>query len=351
MLKEACINAMGKVLRRVPARKKLGMLADGFSLSLRPLPRLLSHAGFRSQILIYHRVLPAADPFGVGVATEAEFAAQMRVLREHFQVLPLPDLIDAQLRGRPIPGAVAITFDDGYRDNYAHAFPILEEYGFPATIFLATDFIGTGEMPWHDRVLAFFRSEDVSEFAYAPAGIAARKLSGAPSRRHLAFELLEWLKTFRPSERDRHIAAFTGSSTAAAGSGPRPAAERLMLDWDEVRKMRAAGIHFGAHTRSHPILSSLDPELREAEIAGSRAVIERELGEPVTLFAYPNGKPGDYGEPDKAALRRQGFACALTTTIGVNTSNGDMFEILRRPAWEASPDGFLCRMLFERMAA
>ena len=124
----------------------------------------------------------------------------------------------------------------------------------------------------------------------------------------------------------------------------------LMLNWDEVRAMRRDNISFGAHTCSHPILSTISPEANESEIIGSKLVIERELEETVTLFAYPNGRKGDYGDPAKSALTKGGFACAVTTNPGVNSATQDRFEMCRSQPWEDSVNRFHGRMLLERMS-
>jgi peptidoglycan/xylan/chitin deacetylase (PgdA/CDA1 family) len=89
----------------------------------------------------------------------------------------------------------------------------------------------------------------------------------------------------------------------------------------------------------------------EAEILGSKQSIERETGVPVTLFAYPNGQPGDYNEDSKAILRRCGFSCAVSTSAGVNTSTTDRYALHRRHVWDATPDAFFLRFLLERARA
>ena len=124
-----------------------------------------------------------------------------------------------------------------------------------------------------------------------------------------------------------------------------------MLDWDQVRAMLPHDITFGAHTLSHPILSRLSPEAIEAEVLGSKRVIERETGVPVTLFAYPNGQPGDYNEDCKAILRKSGFSCSVSTSAGVNTSATDRFALHRRHVWDGTVDAFYFRFLVERPRA
>ncbi len=329
-VKDFCFDLAGKALRFAPGSRRFSDWSG---------PR-------KSQIVMYHRVLPQAEPFSIDPALSPDFRRHMRLLKRQFRVVPLAEMITAWEAGRDLPGAVAVTFDDGYRDNYLHAFPILKEEGVPATIFLATDFIGTGGMPWHDRVLAGFRDARAQNFAYPEAGIAEGPMGEAPHRRGLAFRILGWLKRFTPEDREKHIAAMLMQCNPENRER-----EPLMLDWREVRAMLPHGITFGAHTLSHPILSRLTPQAIEAEVIGSKLAIEKETGVPVTLFAYPNGQPGDYNEDCKAILKKSGFSCAVSTSAGVNTPDTDRFALRRRHVWDATADGFYFRFLLERLRA
>jgi len=169
----------------MPAWKDLCLDAAGKAIRLAPGSRRLSEwAGLgKSQIVMYHRVLPRPEPFSIDPALSPDFRKHLRLLKSRFRMVALGEMVAAWEAGRDLPGAVAVTFDDGYGDNYEHAFPILKEEGVPATIFLATDFIGTGGMPWHDRVLAFFRDARAARFAYAEAGVAEGPMGETAARR------------------------------------------------------------------------------------------------------------------------------------------------------------------------
>lgn len=295
------------------------------------------------QILVYHRVLAQRDPFAIAPVDAAEFAAQMKLLKSCYRVISLDQLTSELDDERLGPGTVCVTFDDGYRDNFEVAFPILESLGLPAAIFLATDFISGKGTLWYDRVLNAFRHSGRPDFSLPEAGMVREPLRILREGHHPAYRVLEWLKGFSPSERDSKIPRIL----EALGLDAEPACD-LMLDWDQVRAMRGRGIQFGAHTRSHPILSTVDNESNEIEILGSKRILESELEEPVRHFAYPNGRRGDYGEAAKAALRKGGFASALTTNPGINLQGQDRFEMLRSQPWERSIARFHGRMIVER---
>jgi peptidoglycan/xylan/chitin deacetylase (PgdA/CDA1 family) len=300
----------------------------------------------RFQILAYHRVLPAADPFAIGAVTKAEFAAQLKVLRSCFRVVSPDRLVEELDAGGPPPGTVCITFEDGYRDNHDHAWPLLREFGLPATCFVSTGFIGTMRAPWHDTVLQAFKRSRKDRFDFPSAGFANESMEGPAARAAVAMRVLRWLKKHAPRERDAYIAEIERACGVPSGQD-----ERLMLDWDEVRALHAGGFTIGAHTVDHPILSRLTEQEMEREIAGSRDAIEAQLQAPARHFAYPNGQPGDFDERSIAIVRKLGFASAVTTVAGVNDAGTPRYEWMRRQPWDPTGNAFFVRMLIERMAA
>ncbi len=328
-LRAAALRAAGMGLRATVSARALDRMRGG-------KPRL--------QILIYHRVLPREDPFAMSAISTAAFERQMAMLRGRFHPLSLSEAAERLDAGDLRPGSVCVTFDDGYADNCRHAWPIMRKYGIPATIFLATGLIGTGAVSWYDGVLALMRSTRMQRLDYEPAGLRAVDIASEGLRAPAAFRLLEWLKNFPPAERDAHIAALARALGDAS-------AEKEMLDWDQVRSMHAAGISFGAHTVTHPILSLLGAREAEAEIAASRAAIQDRLQAPVDHFAYPNGKREDYNRETVEILGRLGFRLAVTTEPGVNDAATDRFQWKRRQPWEADLDSLYFRMLAERAVA
>jgi peptidoglycan/xylan/chitin deacetylase (PgdA/CDA1 family) len=269
------------------------------------------------QILVYHRVDDAVDQ-GLPSMPVATFRRQMEYLARHFSVCALEDVTDVERRERIPENAVVITLDDGYRDNYRNAFPILRELSLPATIFLATGSIGSGKILWHDRVFrAFGRTTESSLPEFGPER-TTYPLGSRQERRASRDRVLRFLKTLDGEARLGWIDQLVEKLEVQD-----PCTDRdLMLDWDEVRKMHQAGISFGSHTVTHAILSALGPGRARQELVDSKRTIERELGAPVRCFAYPNGKAGDFNEETKAILREAGYSCALTTIFGTNPCGG-----------------------------
>src|SRR2546427_2101161 len=116
--------------------------------------------GFAFPILNYHRINDENDPFFPSLPS-AVFERHMAYVARSFRVLTVENLVEKMREGRVPRNAIAITFDDGYRDNLTHAAPIRARHGVPATIFLATGFIGTSEVPWFDRVAGALKNTSV----------------------------------------------------------------------------------------------------------------------------------------------------------------------------------------------
>lgn len=268
-------------------------------------------------VLAYHRVIdpdaPGFDTFKMNVsATPAAFAAQMDYLRRRFNVVSLDEVL-AWLRGEGTlpPRPALITFDDGYRDNFDFALPVLRERNLPAVIFLATDYIGSVSPFYWDLVAYCFKHTRRTEAELPPLG--GQRWSGEASRDAL---VNAWLCELKTIPDDDKWAAVRRLPQALGVPVPDEAFAGLHLSWDQVRAMVDAGIAMGAHTQSHPILTRVPLERARAEVLGSKARIEAEIGRPVTTLAYPNGLRPDFSPALQALLGESGFEAAFTLIAG-----------------------------------
>ncbi len=286
------------------------------------------------QVLLYHRVNDARDPFFSGLPVRV-FGEQMELLRRYFNVLSLEELINRTKGGDIPPNAIAITFDDGYRDNYENAFPILKRYDLPATIFLATDPLETGVPLWHDMVFEAFRLTTVDRVSF---GAGEYPLETVAQKQAAVTALRQHLREFTHQDRLTMIETMT----ASLGLRDHSWATAQQMGWKEIEEMSKDKITFGAHTVTHPILSEISLAAAVDEISRSKATIERRLRLPVKLFAYPNGRREDYSEAVKGALKEAGFLCAVTTIWGTNDVDSDPFELRRVGIWDI--DRRLCAL-------
>jgi len=278
-------------------------------------------------ILSYHRVNRDGDPFFPALPTEV-FERHMAFVARAYLVLPVEELVDRMRRGALPRNALAITFDDGYRDNLTHAAPILARHGLPATVFVVTGAIGSGEPLWFDRLALAFKQSRAAAWT-APWGETVALESVAQRLAALAKTLTQFKRVTNAERRRRVDEVMAGLGVA----DERPL-KNLMLSWDDVHALMGLGVTIGAHTVNHPILSQLDAEEVRAEVEGSWSAIRTSCGRPPRAFAYPNGGPKDYSEAVIARVRETGFTCAVTTRFGVNTAATPPYELRRGGPWE-----------------
>ncbi|MCC6197659.1 MAG: polysaccharide deacetylase family protein [Burkholderiales bacterium] len=295
----------------------------------------LSGAGTRGRlsILIYHRVHAVADPMFPSEPDAARFETLVARLRQRFNVLPLDDAV-ARLQGGHLPSrALALTLDDGYADNLEVAAPILERHGVPATIFVATAYLH-GRCMWNDIVIEACRTTTKRELDLGFAGLDICAVGDIGQRRTLADRLIDKLKYVTLDERD------AAAARVARAAEVEPARNRMMTPAG-VRALAGYGIAVGAHTCRHPILAETSDAVAWQEIAESRRVLEEIVGKPVTLFAYPNGKPGrDYRAQHVRMVREAGFTAAVSTAPGASSRASDVYQLPRFTPWRDSPMRF-----------
>ncbi|WP_332671492.1 polysaccharide deacetylase family protein [Aromatoleum sp.] len=306
----------------------------------RLLAGLLSPRGGRGRlsILIFHRVHAQPDPLFPDEPDAERFDKLLSWIGSSFTVMPLDRAI-AALRAETLPPrALAITFDDGYADNYQVALPLLQKHGMSATFFVAAGFINGGRM-WNDVVIEVVRGTRSDQLDLRMLGFRRYDVRTAAERRAAIDHLLPQIKYLPSAER-----ASTVADIAAHCAPVLP--DDLMMTSAQLRALRAAGMTIGGHTRTHPILSRLDDGDAYDEISGGKTDLERIVGEPVTLFAYPNGKPGrDYSATHAVMVERAGFAGAVSTSAGVARTGTDVFQLPRFTPWDRTEFRFGLRLV------
>ncbi|MEW5767422.1 MAG: polysaccharide deacetylase family protein [bacterium] len=280
-------------------------------------------------ILSYHRVIDdyVRPQMAVSPAT---FEKQMNFLRNNFKVASLDEAMPFLKGEIPLKeDIVVITFDDGYRDNYTQAFPILRRYSLPATIFLTTNFIGTDRRLWWDEVDSLLEQKNGQvrrgiypvEVEKCLLEIEAKE---GKEREEAKNKLISILKGMVESVRTEIISHLkVGREDTAASSN------RVMLSWEEVDEMKREGISFGAHTHSHLSLTELPLEAARKEIVESKTAIEIRLKEPVGHFSYPFGEIED---GIKKIVWENNFQSACSIKEGGNnygSGQNDLFALKR----------------------
>lgn len=291
----------------------------------------------RLSILIYHRVLPRLDPMRPDDTDAEEFERQLQGLVGNFNVLSLPEAI-VRLRSQSLPArAACVTFDDGYADNATVALPILQRWGVPATFFISTGFLDGGCM-WNDALIEAVRLASGAQLDLTSAELGCPSIATMKERRLVAQRLITTLKYIPPVERDRQVQVVVESASAVIPNN-------LMMRSDQVRLLSDAGMTIGAHTVTHPILTTLGYAAARKECADGKDQLEALTGSRVSYFAYPNGKPGqDFNFEHVQIVKDLGFTAALSTTWGAATISSDPYQLPRFTPWDKNAVWFTLRL-------
>lgn len=287
-------------------------------------------------VLMYHRILPFDDTRahieepGMIVAPET-LRLHLEIIEKEFEIMQLSEWVKQKNDGSILPArACAITFDDGWADNYEFAFPILKDMGIPASIFLTSDMIGTRKMFWPERLSRIVREIALHHYQHwshrnlewiQAADTSYQFDSSVPSTEELS-ELIASAKTLADNEIHSRLDVIEKDLKLSL-----PDSAHSLLNWDQISDMIDSGIiEVGSHTCHHIRLNSTTPpEVLEKEIISSKQQIEHKTGQEVTTFCFPNG---DYSS-SALALVRQYYNCALTTKPGFNTIDNDNYLLQR----------------------
>jgi peptidoglycan/xylan/chitin deacetylase (PgdA/CDA1 family) len=293
-----------------------------------PVVRGLARIATRSQprILFYHRFSESPDPEPT-VIDASTFDWQIRHIQRNYHDTTLGEYLRAVREKAKIPrSTIILTVDDGYRDFYEIAYPILRKYGVRATFFVTVNFIENRIWLWPD-ILRFALEntrEKIISFRFENTSFEVPTGDPGTIRK-------EWgsLSDFCIRLDDETKWAFiSGLLAAARVDFPRePDVKYAPVTWEQIREMKEHGIEIGSHTLNHPILSKVrdDRRLRE-EIDGSRTAIEENIGERVATFCYPNGTPADIDERVVAVVKEAGYDGAVVTS---GVPSHDLFRVPR----------------------
>lgn len=283
----------------------------------------------RWTIVMYHRVVrdPAADPFRLGMCVDLRrFEAQLQYLRSRFTILPVAEAVRRMRQGESLPpGALSVTFDDGYLDNIENAAPVLESLGIPWTLFVVTGDLDGSTMLWWDRVIASFAGTSKREVVTTDLGLSgpAQQLPLGLGRRAATVE--DVLGRLWDMEHAIRAACIASIERALAPKLTEPLIARR-LNRAQIQRLHARGVEIGAHSVIHPNLGLCDEGATMLEMQQSRSELEAIIQAPVKGFAYPGGRLVD---ATTAISEKCGFDYAMATDTGVNTATEGRFRLKR----------------------
>lgn len=261
-------------------------------------------------VLLYHSIHSIGDTWSARAAalSRQEFERQIAYCCRNYEILSLDAIAQYIHQRKTLPKkAVAITFDDGYSDNYHNAFPILNKYSVPATIFLTVGHIEKDNLFWWDKISYAIHHAQVNRLDIKELG--SYSLQSNADKAMATSSVVKRLKQIPEAEKKSIVDSIMALCLTNIPDG---LAKRLVLSWDQVKEMSDMGISFGAHTMNHPILTRLSFEQARQEIVESKEILEERLGREIRAFSYPNGKTGDYNETVVKMVERAGFEYAVT---------------------------------------
>jgi len=250
-------------------------------------------------------------------------------LKANYNILPLSRIAELFSKGETLPQrTVAVTIDDGFSDSYDIAFPLLKQYGIPATLYVVTDFVDRKSWLWTDKLRYLTQQAPgqlrTVEFLDHKLTI---DLDGPTSQHNAASRVNSILKSLPEALKESALNQIADGFQIELPQ--LPPAEYSSVTWEQVKEMESGGIEIGSHTITHPILPNTTDEQLDQELRGSRARLEEVLAHPVTLFCYPNGS---VDQRVVNAVAKAGYTCAVTTVPGHNDVQSDILQLRRVPA-------------------
>ena len=278
------------------------------------------------KILAYHRICNGAfSPLDMNISPSV-FEEHIRYIKKYYNPISMIQAVNYLEQGNKIHGnSIVITFDDGYKDNYKNAFPILKKYEVPATIFVSVEAINTGMTFWYDSIVRSLRNTNKKFINLDNFNMKKYSLVNAHKKLDAIIEIVEFIKYWPPKKRNQFVKYLVDKlepcSEATNNTAP-------ILNWDEIKDMSESGISFGSHGMTHSILTTLDPEEIKYEITESKRILREQIGEDIRLFSYPNGGEKDFNQEIINLLIDNGYRAACTLIRGKNT-NTSLFTLRR----------------------
>lgn len=283
----------------------------------------------RFPILMYHRFSRKEE---FGKTSQTTFESHLNYLTKHYRLISLDELVEYGHKGESVPPrSVAITIDDGYRDFYDVAFPVLKKFDLPATLYVVTGFIDGKNWIWTDKARYICGNTAVKRCEIIIGGKKIElRLSDSHSRLEAAGSINSELKKMPDEEKDSMLLDFASRMGVTVPN--LPSDEFGPLGWDKAREMLEDKIYIGSHTANHPILTNVSDDALEMELRMSKSTLEEKLQTASVHFCYPNG---NVSKRERDAAEQAGYVSAVTTELRLCENGDDLFSL---PRIDAEPE-------------
>lgn len=272
---------------------------------------------------MYHRFSEGENSFAI---SRNVFREHLKYLTKRYSIIPLSEVVDYLKKNKSLPDNVAaLTIDDGYVDAYEIAFPVLKEYGVPATIFVVTDFLDKKDWVWTDKMRYVMSRIGEKEINLQVGDKRLlMNLNGSDSRFKSAARINDILKRMNEDDKNKNLNQIASSFEIEIPD--LPTKEFAPVSWQHAREMDKNNVAVESHTVTHPILTNVDDAQLQTELTESRVRLKAELERDANIFCYPNG---NYDARVRGAVEQAGYASAVTTVEGFNEKGVDPFSLKR----------------------
>lgn len=297
-------------------------------------PKNLDLSKRYATIFCYHGVTTAVsygiENYSGKHISKFEFISQLKFIKKYMNPVSLGELGNQVVSNNINPRTIAITFDDGYQNVYDVAWPLLKEYQIPATIFICPGFVDVNRVYWVDLLEHWINKTELSEINLSVSIDIQGKyiLHSKEQKIDLVRHAKKVLKSMQPAEREN--ALFQIKKACQVKSETNLATNYSILNWDEIIELnRDSLITIGSHTINHEILSLIDGEHLQRELADSRSLLESKIDADVREFAYPNGRIIDFNDITVKGLINSGYRLAVTAEPGFVSTDDSLYKLSR----------------------
>lgn len=289
----------------------------------------------RAVVLMYHRILNeedmAATPTTSGIiVSKKTFQKHVKFLTRYFNIIDYEAFSNSIKNHTPFRNKTClITFDDGWYDNFTTALPILKSHNCPALIFLPTNYIGTGEQFWQEKLTSLLKTavDNIPATNNLLDSIKyTSKIHGtAIDKKDTISLFVSSLKEQSENNIRKIISDIASQLKKLSISLPENTNDKF-INWKQAKQMNKSGFTIGSHAVSHRLLDRLSEDELEFELVKSKELLEEKLSTTISTIAYPNG---NHSETTKSATRNAGYKTGFSTNPGYVTNNSDFYSINR----------------------
>ncbi len=276
---------------------------------------------------VYHDKLATEFDSGVFCPSMEEFDQQMAFLSKHANLITEEEVVRLAQSGKPLPKRSAlVTFDDGYRDNYLFAAPVLKKYSVPAIFFIPIESIEKSRVGWWDVIAYFIKRTGKKDLPFNGSKLFLRTKTEKESA---IVVLHDYMKSARAEESRNFLAEL--SFLCGVDFPSKEAQREELMSWDQIMEIgKSELLSIGSHTMSHRVLSTVSDEDELRELVDSRFFLQQKLGYEIKSIAYPVGSYQTFSDRTKNNARRAGYSIGFSFNTGVNYGSIiDPFNIKR----------------------